>query len=109
LPKGKTNASYPAAWFSLNGDGEMTGLPYIEDFGLSYGPVGITNTKQIIVLPPPLDIMEASFSFYNKKFPFPLLYLKRSILENLLTEPLNLIWNYSVLGWTRCRSALQGS
>ena len=39
LPKGKTNGSYPAAWFSLNGDGEMTGLPYIEDFGVGYGPV----------------------------------------------------------------------
>ena len=38
LPKGKTEASYPAAWFSLNGDGEMTGLPYIDDFGTGYGP-----------------------------------------------------------------------
>ena len=47
LPKGKTNASYPAAWFSLNGDGEMTGLPYVEDFGTGYGPIGITNTNSV--------------------------------------------------------------
>lgn len=47
LPKGKTDGSYPAAWFSLNGDGEMTGIPYIEDYGTGYGPIGITNTNSI--------------------------------------------------------------
>lgn len=47
LPKGKTPKSYPAAWFSLNGDGEMTGIPNIEDYGLGYGPIGITNTNSV--------------------------------------------------------------
>jgi D-aminopeptidase len=47
LPKGKTDASYPAAWFSLNGDGELTGLPSIDDFGMGYGPIGITNTNSV--------------------------------------------------------------
>jgi L-aminopeptidase/D-esterase-like protein len=47
LPKGKTNKSYPAAWFSLNGDGEMTGLPYIEDYGVAGGPIAITNTNSV--------------------------------------------------------------
>lgn len=48
LPKGKNSAdSYAAAWFSLNGDGEMTGLPYVEDYGTGYGPVGITNTNSV--------------------------------------------------------------
>lgn len=47
LPKGKTNKGYPAAWFSLNGDGEMTGLPLIEDYGMGYGPIGITNTNSV--------------------------------------------------------------
>lgn len=50
LPKGKTDESYPAAWFSLNGDGEMTGLPYIEDFGTGYGAIGITNTNSVGVV-----------------------------------------------------------
>ncbi len=50
LPKGKTDDSYPAAWFSLNGDGEMTGLPYIEDYGTGSGPIGITNTNSIGVV-----------------------------------------------------------
>lgn len=47
LPKGKSNDAYPAAWFSLNGDGELTGIPYIEDYGMGYGPVGITNTNSV--------------------------------------------------------------
>ncbi len=47
FPKGKTSSSYPAAWFSLNGDGEMTGLPYIEDYGFGSGAIGITNTNSV--------------------------------------------------------------
>lgn len=47
LPKGKTLEGYPAAWFSLNGDGEMTGIPYVDDYGRTYGPIGITNTNSV--------------------------------------------------------------
>ena len=47
LPKGKSSGAYPAACFSLNGDGEMTGIPSIEDYGIAYGPIGITNTNSV--------------------------------------------------------------
>ena len=50
LPKGKTGDSYPAAWFSLNGDGEMTGLPYVQDYGMGSGAIGITNTNSVGVV-----------------------------------------------------------
>ncbi|MBK0403390.1 P1 family peptidase [Adhaeribacter sp. BT258] len=50
LPKGKTDEAVPAAWFSLNGDGEMTGLPYVEDYGTTSGPIGITNTNSVGVV-----------------------------------------------------------
>lgn len=46
-PNGKSIAALPAAWYSLNGDGEMTGLPAIDDYGLNYGPIGITNTNSV--------------------------------------------------------------
>lgn len=36
-----------AAWFSLNGDGEMTGTTWVEDSGLLEGPVMITNTLNV--------------------------------------------------------------
>lgn len=50
LPKGKTNEPVPAGWFCLNGDGEMTGTTAIEEYGLNYGPIGITNTNSVGVV-----------------------------------------------------------
>ena len=34
-------------WYSLNGNGEMTGIPWIEESGLLGSAVGITNTHQV--------------------------------------------------------------
>ena len=50
FPNGKSIDAVPAAWFSLNGDGEMTGIPSIEDYGLNYGAIGITNTNSVGVV-----------------------------------------------------------
>ncbi|MBK8649659.1 MAG: P1 family peptidase [Gemmatimonadetes bacterium] len=50
LPKGKTDALYNAGYFIFNGDGEMTGLPYLHDYGRSGGPIGITNTNSVGVV-----------------------------------------------------------
>jgi D-aminopeptidase len=36
-----------AAWHNFSGNGEMTGLPWIEESGLLGSPVGITNTFQV--------------------------------------------------------------
>ncbi|WP_157218790.1 DmpA family aminopeptidase [Flavisphingomonas formosensis] len=33
--------------FDLNGNGEMTGIAYMQDFGVIYGPIGISNTNAI--------------------------------------------------------------
>lgn len=50
LPKGKTDSAYTAGWFSLNGDGEMTGTTVIEEYGMSMGAIGITNTNSVGVV-----------------------------------------------------------
>jgi D-aminopeptidase len=50
LPKGFTNDMVPAGYFILNGDGEMTGLASIEEYGANYGPIGITNTNSVGVV-----------------------------------------------------------
>jgi D-aminopeptidase len=34
-------------FFDLNGNGEMTGRAYLEDFGIVQGPIGITDTNAI--------------------------------------------------------------
>ena len=39
-----------AAWFSLNGDGEMTGTTWVRDSGIMEGPVMITNTLSVGVV-----------------------------------------------------------
>lgn len=47
LPRGKAETRLPAGWFSLNGDGELTGIPFIQDYGTLTGPIGITNTNSV--------------------------------------------------------------
>lgn len=51
LPRGKdsTDAVF-AAWFTLNGNGEMTGTTWVEDSGFLDGPVMITNTHSVGVV-----------------------------------------------------------
>jgi D-aminopeptidase len=47
-PRGKTsNDAVFAAWFTLNGNGEMTGTTWVEDSGFLTGPVMITNTHSV--------------------------------------------------------------
>jgi D-aminopeptidase len=36
-----------AGWFNFSGNGEMTGLPWIEESGLLGSPIAITNTHQV--------------------------------------------------------------
>ena len=48
LPRGKnsTDAVF-AGWFTLNGNGEMTGITWVEESGFLDGPVMITNTHSV--------------------------------------------------------------
>ncbi|HEX2207060.1 MAG TPA: P1 family peptidase [Longimicrobium sp.] len=51
LPRGRTGPdSVFAAWFALNGNGEMTGTTWIEESGVLEGPVLITNTHSVGVV-----------------------------------------------------------
>jgi D-aminopeptidase len=50
LPRGKTFAPVFAGWYSLNGNGEMTGTTWIEESGFLEGPVMITNTHSVGVV-----------------------------------------------------------
>jgi len=48
LPRGRSSAdSVYGGFFDLNGNGEMTGLAYLQDFGVIIGPIGISNTNAI--------------------------------------------------------------
>ena len=51
LPRGKDNLDPVfGAWFTLNGNGEMTGTTWLEDSGILDGPVMITNTHSVGVV-----------------------------------------------------------
>jgi D-aminopeptidase len=51
LPRGKDSKDAVfAAWFTLNGNGEMTGTTWVEDSGFLEGPVMITNTHSVGVV-----------------------------------------------------------
>ena len=51
LPRGKDSRDAVfAGWFSLNGNGEMTGSHWVEDSGFLDGPVMITNTHSVGVV-----------------------------------------------------------
>jgi L-aminopeptidase/D-esterase-like protein len=51
LPRGKESVSRVfAAWFPLNGNGEMTGTTWIEESGFLDGPIMLTNTHSVGVV-----------------------------------------------------------
>ncbi len=48
LPRGKrSNDPVMAGWFSMNGNGEMTGTTWIREGGFLEGPIFITNTHSV--------------------------------------------------------------
>ena len=51
LPRGRDNADPVfAAWFTLNGNGEMTGTTWVQESGFLEGPIAITNTHSVGVV-----------------------------------------------------------
>ena len=49
LPRGHASLNDPvyAGFFSLNGNGEMTGIPWVDESGFLEGPIVITNTHSV--------------------------------------------------------------
>ncbi len=50
LPRGRGLEPVFAGWFSLNGNGEMTGTTWVEESGFLEGPIMITNTHSVGVV-----------------------------------------------------------
>ena len=47
LPRGRNNNPVYANWYTLNGNGEMTGTTWVTESGFLEGPVMITNTNSV--------------------------------------------------------------
>lgn len=51
FPRGNRSSDpVMAAWYTLNGNGEMTGTTWVEESGFLWGPVSITNTLSVGVV-----------------------------------------------------------
>ncbi|MGZ8524542.1 MAG: DmpA family aminopeptidase [Chitinophagaceae bacterium] len=61
LPRGRMNNPVFANWYSLNGNGEMTGTTWITESGFLEGPIMITNTNSVGV------VRDAVLKWYVKK------------------------------------------
>jgi L-aminopeptidase/D-esterase-like protein len=64
LPRGKKSSTPVfAAWFTLNGNGEMTGTTWVEESGYLGGPIMITNTHSVGV------VRDAVIEWNLKRYP----------------------------------------
>jgi L-aminopeptidase/D-esterase-like protein len=62
LPRGKKSAAPVfAGYFSLNGNGEMTGTAWVEESGFLEGPVMLTNTSSVGL------VRDAVVKFYTRR------------------------------------------
>jgi L-aminopeptidase/D-esterase-like protein len=50
LPRGSNPAPVFAGYYSQNGNGEMTGMAWVEESGFAEGPLAITNTHSVGVV-----------------------------------------------------------
>jgi L-aminopeptidase/D-esterase-like protein len=49
-PRGRSRDPVFGGWFTLNGNGEMTGTTWVEESGFLEGPIAITNTHSVGVV-----------------------------------------------------------
>ncbi len=61
LPRGRNNNPVYANWYTLNGNGEMTGTTWLTESGFLEGPIMITNTNSVGV------VRDAVLKWYVKK------------------------------------------
>lgn len=68
LPRGRNNNPVYANWYSLNGNGEMTGTTWITESGFLEGPIMITNTNSVGVVRDAVLKWYVKTGWYNEDF-----------------------------------------
>ena len=56
-----------AGWYSLNGNGEMTGTTWVEESGFLEGPIMITNTHSVGIVRDAVIEWSYKNKFFNVK------------------------------------------
>lgn len=68
FPRGRKNNPVHANWYSLNGNGEMTGTTWITESGFLEGPLMITNTNSVGVVRDAVLKWYVKNKWYNEDF-----------------------------------------
>jgi L-aminopeptidase/D-esterase-like protein len=72
LPRGRRSKEQAfAGWFSLNGNGEMTGTAWVDESGFLEGPVMITNTHSVGVVRDSVVAWRVQHDLQNQGFSLP--------------------------------------
>jgi D-aminopeptidase len=72
IPRGKRSKDPVfAGWFSLNGNGEMTGTTWVEESGFMEGPMAITNTHSVGVVRDAIIAWEVQHDLLRGAFALP--------------------------------------
>jgi L-aminopeptidase/D-esterase-like protein len=72
IPRGKRSKDPVfAGWFSLNGNGEMTGTTWVEESGFLEGPMAITNTHSVGVVRDAIIAWEVQHDLLRGAFALP--------------------------------------
>ena len=65
LPRGRVYDPVFAAWYALNGNGEMTGTTWVEESGFLEGPIALTNTHSVGVVRDAVLAWQNQHGLYN--------------------------------------------
>lgn len=68
LPRGRNNNPVYANWYSLNGNGEMTGTTWITESGFLETPIMITNTNSVGIVRDAVLKWFVKTNWYNEDF-----------------------------------------
>src|SRR5258705_9605382 len=72
IPRGKRSKDPVfAGWFSLNGNGEMTGTTWVEESGFMEGPMAITNRHSVGVVRDAIIAWEVQHDLLRGAFALP--------------------------------------
>jgi D-aminopeptidase len=72
LPRGKQSGDPVfAGWFSLNGNGEMTGTTWVEESGFMEAPMAITNTHSVGTVRDAIIGWQVKHNFMHQSFSLP--------------------------------------
>jgi D-aminopeptidase len=96
LPRGRSDNPVMAAWYSLNGNGEMTGTTWIEESGMLHGPVMITNTHSVGVVHDAVIEWQLKHQLYQAHPEHPDMYWSLPVVAETYDGDLNDINGFHV-------------